>query len=86
MTDNVLSFELLSIVVHRYLSGIIELQVKYTNGELSWHPMDLTKDEDPQAVAVYVLSNELGKVSHGIHRRWAHSFLRALKRTIRRIK
>ena len=85
-TDDVLSAELLSIVDHRYLSGIIELQVKYINGDFSWHPMDLIKDEDPQAVAVYVLSNDLGKVSNGIHRRWARSFLRALKRTIRRIK
>ena len=85
-TDDVLSAELHLIADHRYLSGIIELQVKYTNGDLSWHPMDLIKDEDPQAVALYVLSNDLGKVSNGIHRRWARSFLRALKRTIRRIK
>ena len=46
-TDDVLSAELHSIVDHRYLSGIIELQVKYTNGDLSWHPIDLIKDEDP---------------------------------------
>ena len=60
--------------------------MKYTNGDLSWHPMDLIKDEEPQAVALYVLSNDLRKVSNGIHRPWARSFLRALKRTIRRIK
>ena len=85
-TDDVLSAELHLIADHIYLSEIIELQVKYTNGDLSWHPMDLVKDEDPQTVALYVLSNYLRKISNGIHRRWARSFLCALKRTIRRIK
>ena len=85
-TDDVLSAELDSIVDHRYLSGIIELRVKYTNGDLSWHPMDLIKDENPHCVAVYVLNNDLGNISNGIHRRWARTFLRALKRTIRRMK
>ena len=33
-TDDVLSAELHTIVDHRYLSGIIELQVKYTNRDL----------------------------------------------------
>ena len=46
-TDNVLSAELEAIMEHRYLSGIIEFQVKYINGDLSWHPIDLIKDEDP---------------------------------------
>ena len=44
-TDDVLSAELHSIVNHRYLSGIMELQVKYTNEELSMHPMESIKDE-----------------------------------------
>ena len=85
-TDDVLSAELEAIVDHRYLSGIIEFQVKYTNGDLSWHPIDLIKDENPHCVAVYVINNDLGKISNGIHRRWARTFLRALKRTIRRMK
>ena len=85
-TDDVLSAELKAIIDHIYLSGIIELQVKYTNGDLSWNPIDLIKDEDPHCVAVYVLNNDLGKVSNGIHRRWACILLRTLKRTIRRIK
>lgn len=43
--DNVLSAKLEITVHHRYLSGIIELHVKYINGDLSWHPMDLIKDK-----------------------------------------
>ena len=58
--NDVLSAELHSIVDHRYLSGIIDLHVKYTDRDLSWHPMDLNKDENAQAVAVYVLSCDLG--------------------------
>ena len=48
--------------------------------------MDLIKDGNPHCVAVYVLNNDLGKISNGIHRRWGRTFLRALKRTIRRMK
>ena len=46
----------------------------------------MVKNEDPQAVAQYVMSNDLGKISNGQHRRWARAFLRSLKRTIRRMK
>ena len=46
----------------------------------------MIKDEDPHCVAVYVINNDLGKVSNGIHRCWVRPFLRALKRTIRRMK
>ena len=84
--DDYLAAELDTIVDDRYLAGVLELQVRYTNGDLSWHPIDLIKNEEPQAVANYVLSNDLGMVSNGIHRRWARSFLRALKRTLRRMK
>ena len=86
MIRNILSAELEVIMDHRYLSGVMEQQVKYTNGDLSWHPIDLIKDENPHFVAVYVLNNDLGKVSNGIHRCWARTLFRALKCTIRRMK
>ena len=85
-TDDVLSAELEAIMDHIYLSGIMELQVKYTNRDLSWHLICLIKDEVSHCVAVYILKNDLRKVSNGIHRRWSRTFLRALKRTIRRMK
>ena len=67
-TDDVLSAELEAIMDHIYLSSIIDHQVKYTNGDLSWYSIDLIKDEEPYCVAVYVINNDLGKVSNSIHR------------------
>ena len=46
----------------------------------------MIKDEDAHCVAFYVIRNDLGKVSNVIHRRWARTLFRALKRTIRRMK
>ena len=45
--DDYLSAELETIVDDRYLAGVLELQVKYTNGDLSWHPIDLVKNKEP---------------------------------------
>ena len=85
--DNLsLPFELEAIEDHRHMSGILELLVSYKTNETSWHPIDLVKYDDPQAVAQYVLQNDLGRISNGKHRRWARAFLRSLKRTIRRMK
>ena len=78
---NVLSAELAAIVAHRFLSGILEVQVEYTNGDTSWHHIDLIKDEDPCDVTDYVINNDLGKISNGKYCRWAHAFLRTLRRT-----
>ena len=79
-------FELDSIIDHRHLSGILELKVLYKTNEQSWHPIEMVKNDDPHAVAQYVMNNDLGKISNGQHRRWARAFLRSLKRTIRRMK
>ena len=46
----------------------------------------MVKNDDLKVVANYILVNDLGKISNGIHRRWARAFLRSLKRTIRRMK
>ena len=53
-------FELKAIEGHRHMSGILELIVSYKTNETSWHPIDLVKYDDPQAVAQYVLQNDLG--------------------------
>ena len=67
-------FELDIIEDHRHLPGVLELYVSYDTAnkdinDASWHPIDLVKDEDPQAVAQYILSNNLKRISNGIHRR-----------------
>ena len=82
--------DLESIEDHRSLNGVLELLVKYSTGDSEddheWHPIGLIKDEDPHAVANYVLTNDLGSVDNGIQRRWARSFMRALKTTLRRMR
>ena len=50
-SDNYLAAEILSILDHQYKGGILEMKVEYSNGEMCWHPIDLVKDEDPQATA-----------------------------------
>ena len=84
--DEILDAQLVAIVAHQFLAGILELQVEYSTGETSWHPIELIKREDPHAVADYVIHNDMGKVSNGIHRRWARAFLRVLRRTLKRLR
>ncbi len=79
-----------SIVDHRYICNVLELCVKYSTGHSSedkeWHPIGLVKDEDPHAVAQYVLHNDLVQVETGKQRRWACNFMRSLKVTLRRMR
>jgi hypothetical protein len=84
--DDYLAAELHSITNHRCLSGVLEFKVEYSNGDLSWHPIDLVKDEDPHAVANYIIKNDLGPVYNNIHNRWARLFLRSLRLTLRRLR
>ena len=65
--DSSLKFD--RIVDHRYLSGILELNVNYSDDSSSWMSIDKMKGENPGLVAEYVVSTELGKVSNVIHRR-----------------
>ena len=65
--DDFAEEELDFILDHRFLSGILELQVQYSTGEIEWHPLDLVKHADAQAVAHYVLTNDLGPISNGKH-------------------
>ena len=85
-TDDFLSCELKFILNHRYLASILEFELEYDNGEISWHPLDLVKDEDSHTYARYILGNDLGSISNGIHMYWARDFLRSLKRTMCRLK
>jgi len=78
--------ELDSIIEHRFLAGVLELKVSYTTGSIKWHPIELVKDVDAQAVANYILINDLGPISNGQHRHWAGAFLRSLRRKLRRLR
>ena len=73
-----------AIVNNRYLNGILELEVMYTTGDCEWHPISLVQDEDPHAVANYVMKTDLGTILNGKYRRWARKFLRSLRRAMRR--
>ena len=84
--DDYLSTELKSILDHRYINGVLELNLEYTTGEISWHSLGLAKREDPYVTASYIISNDLGVIANGKHGRWARLFLRTLKRIIRRMK
>jgi hypothetical protein len=79
-----------SIIGHRIVCRTLELLVKYSTGngaqDEEWHPIGLVKDEDPHAVASYVMANDLGSTENGIQRRWARNFLRSLKVTLRRMR
>ena len=63
------SLELKSIIEYRYVTGNLEFNLEYTNGDTSWHPITLVKDEDHRATENYALSNGLGPISNGIHGR-----------------
>ena len=78
--------ELTAIISHRIISGVLELEVEYNNGEHSWYCIDLVMNEDPQATAHYVTNNDLGKIFNDKYRRWARSFLRSLKRNLRLLR
>ena len=67
-SDDYLSAEIKATTDHRCLSGILEFNLEYTNSDISWHSIYLINDEDPHVVANYVIRNNLGLISNGIHR------------------
>ena len=81
-TDDFLSCELKSILNHRYLTRVLEFKLEYDNGEISWYPLDLVKDEDPHVCAIYIVCNDLSPIYNGVHRYCACAFLRSLKITM----
>lgn len=63
---------------------MLELLVVYSNDKVSWHPIELIKNENPQATTTYILSNDLGRTSNEIYERWVQLFILVLKqRTLR---
>jgi hypothetical protein len=52
--------EIVQIVRHRCVEGILELEVQYSSGAHEFHPIALLKEEDPHAVAEYILKTDLG--------------------------
>ena len=68
------------------MAGILEFNLEYTNGEMSWYHITVVKDEDSHATTNYTISNDLGPVSNGIHRYWARKFPRSLKQTLCRLR
>jgi len=78
--------EVEAIVDRQFIVGILELSVRYSTDELTWHLLDLVKDIDPHTIAHYVIANDLGPILNGKHRHWAHGFLCSLKRTLRRLR
>ena len=69
---------------HRYLNGILELKCILRDGTTTWMDLSAVKSTTPLVLAHYVLEANLGKVSNGIHRRWARAFLRSLRNAERR--
>ena len=49
--DDFLSAEIEAITDHPYLGRILEFNLEYTNGDMSWHPITAVMDEDPYATA-----------------------------------
>ena len=69
--------------------GVLELQIQYSTGDdyyddFEWHLIGLVKDEDPYAVAKYVINNNFGDVHSNKQHRWDRALLRSVRRTIRR--
>ena len=78
-----------AITDHRLAGGVLELQIKYATGDhyyddYEWHPIGLVKDEDPYAVAKYVINNDFGNIHSSTQHRWARAMLRSVRQTIRR--
>ena len=62
--DDCLAVELAAIISHRTVSGVLEFEVEYMDGEQDWYQSDLVISEDPQAAAQYVTQNDLERVSN----------------------
>ena len=66
--DEYLAAELVAIISHRTVFGVLELDAEYNDGEQDWYQIDLDMSEDPQATAQYVTQNDLGKVFNDKYR------------------
>jgi len=74
------------IVSHRWLDGVLELEVQYKTGNTNFLMYDSVFDENPLAVARYIQTSSLGKdKSTAKYARWARTLLRDVQKTIRRM-
>ncbi len=48
--------EIDALLDHRFVSGILEFECQYSNGDTLWHPLSLVKNDDPYLLAKYVLA------------------------------
>ena len=76
----------------RRRDGKLQLKAKFVvNDEHAWVPFDIIKADYPAIVARYLLENKVdnptggSKYRTGRYSRWARTFLRQLRRTIRRM-
>ena len=83
--DAFLSAEIEAITDHCYIGSVLGFNLEYTNGDISWHPITVMKDEDPHVIDTYIIVNNLVPSSNGIHGHYARKFLRFLKRAMRRL-
>ena len=57
--DDYLSADIVALHDHRKAAGILELWLEHYNDDKSWHSIELVKNEDPHAVANYVIATIL---------------------------
>ena len=84
--DNFISAKIQTTIDHRYMDVILDFDLEYTNGDTWWHHITVVKDKDPHTTDNYVISNDMGPISNGIHGHWACKFLRSLKLTLHRLR
>ena len=78
--------EIHSITGFRWVDGIFELKVKFTCRNAEYLPINLVRDNEPMAVAEYILSSNIGTGPQADnYRRWARWFMREVKRTLQRL-
>ena len=83
-------------VGHSWRDGALFLQLKYSTGDTVTQSFQLAKRDFPLTVAHYIINNKIATEPHlkgqvdrkyrtGGYGRWARNFLRAHKRSVRRI-
>ena len=54
--DDYLSAEWVTIEDHIFINWILELNISYSNGDKSWHPLNLVKDDGSNNTANYIVA------------------------------
>lgn len=77
--------ELHGIEAHSWADGELSFELSWMNGHRQWYPFEVVKADHPEAIANYIL-NENVEPRGGKHSRWARRFLRELKKAVRRLR